>query len=285
MSRELTIIVGFVLANAPIQGCLRQESQPKIASPQTAVLPSPEPTPSTPPKPTQAKPIEKKWPIKHTFATKSFEEKQGYELSVEYPQVAPARTPEVRGFNRWIKRKVLGHAARFRRLARAERRDKTRTRPPIEEGLELSFLIYYSDQRLISMRLTHRVMEAGQMHPINYYETLNYDFKKGRALHVHEVFKRGYLKRFSTFSREYLTQTFAMSSDGWMLRGTAPRAFNFPNWNIVPDGILLSFEDYQVNSHNFGQPEFVVPFAKLRRVLVDKGLAGRFLRKHGNISG
>jgi hypothetical protein len=46
--------------------------------------------------------------------------------------------------------------------------------------------------------------------------------------------------------------------------GTEPVVDNFENRNIVPDGVLLSFEDYQVGPHSFGQPEFVVPFSALR---------------------
>jgi uncharacterized protein DUF3298 len=54
--------------------------------------------------------------------------------------------------------------------------------------------------------------------------------------------------------------------------GTRPRAENFMNWNIVPEGILISFEDYQVGPHSFGQPEFVVPFSHLKSAVRRDGL-------------
>ena len=266
-----------------VSGCSRRVTQSisQVETPHAVTSPSPDPTPA---KPLQARPIENSWPKKYTFATKSIAENMGYELSAKYPQVVPAPTLELRRFNRWIKKRVLGHAARFRRIATAERRDKKRKRPPIEEGLELDFIVYYSDQKLISMRLTHRVMEAGQMHPINYYETINYDLKIGRSLRVHDLFRRGYLRAFSEYSRKYLADTYDLAPDDWMKRGTAPRSYNFPNWNVVPDGILLSFEDYQVNSHSFGQPEFVVPYSVLNRVLNRNSLANRFLRRRDKLA-
>jgi hypothetical protein len=225
----------------------------------------------------------KTWPNKYRFVTHSIAEEpiecHGYELSAKYPQIAPARRVELRRFNSWIKNRVLGDASSFRRLAKAERRHKNRKRPLIEEGLEIDFIVYYSDQQLISMRLTHRVMEAGQMHPINYYETINYDLKKGRTLRAHDLFRRGYLRIFSGYSRKYLTDTYVITSDDWMKTGTAPRGYNFSNWNLVPDGVLLSFEDYQVNSHNFGQPEFVVPYSTLKGVLLRNNPTIRFFRK------
>ena len=106
--------------------------------------------------------------------------------------------------------------------------------------------MYYSDDRLISFRLTHSVMAAGQMHPIAYYETINYDLGKQGALHARDVFGRGYLKVFSAYSRKYLNDTYEVPNDDWFIEGTAPRLRNFGNWNVVPDGILISFEDYQV---------------------------------------
>lgn len=108
-------------------------------------------------------------------------------------------------------------------------------------------------------------MAAGQMHPINYYETINYDLEKGRPLTAADVFRRGYLKIFSAHSREYLKTTYEIFDDQWLNEGTAARRDNFENWNLVPDGVLISFEDYQVSAHNFGQPELIVPYSRLRK--------------------
>jgi hypothetical protein len=106
-------------------------------------------------------------------------------------------------------------------------------------------------------------MAPGQMHPISYYETINYDLQQGRPLRANDVFKRGYLKGFSNYSRKYLRDRYVIPDQDWLNRGTKPIVDNFANWNLVPDGLLLSFEDYQVGPHSFGQPEFVVPFSAL----------------------
>jgi hypothetical protein len=52
-----------------------------------------------------------------------------------------------------------------------------------------------------------------------------------------------------------------------MNEGTRPIADNFISWNIVPEGVLLSFDDYQVGPHSFGRPELVVPFSALRNTV------------------
>ncbi|HKV34273.1 MAG TPA: RsiV family protein [Pyrinomonadaceae bacterium] len=229
---------------------------------QSTSTPAPSPTPRTY---DQAEPIKEVWPNYFTFVEHSIPERSrdehGYNLDVQYPQIASAE-PEARRFNRWIKNKVLGEANKFRRLADAEQRRKHK-QPPALWGLGLYYVVYYSNERFVSLRLTHSVMEAGQMHPIAYYETINFDLKKGRQLYAKDVFKRGYLKQLSRASRKQL-YTFSGLDASWIDRGTEPEVDNFRNWNLVPDGVLLSFEDYQVGPHSFGQPELVLPFTALR---------------------
>ena len=262
-----SLLVLFVLA-VFMGGCANHLAKP--TQPPNEPLPfaslssSPSPKPSVP---LQAQPIKQTWPNKYDFKANSGQDKADYELSWEYPEITRANTHALRRFNSWIKKKILAHAARFRHLAKAERRGKHKRKVPIEWGLNLNFIVYYSDDKLISLRVMQRVMEAGQMHPINYYETLNYNLGKGRALRASDIFKRGYLTTFSKYSRQYLKDTYGLDLDWWVKKGTAPRTYNFANWNIVPDGMLLSFEDYQVSSHSFGQPEFVVPYSILKKVI------------------
>lgn len=236
-------------------------------------------------KPNQARPLDKHWDSCFSFKTHSVSEKHDgycpYELSAEYPELASSKANAKR-FNRWIKRKVLNDVARFRRLElNAEPRARKEGKRGMLEGLELTFEVYYTNKRFVSLRLTHRVMAAGQMHPINYYETINYDLNKHRALRARDVFKRGYLPAFSTYSRKWLHATYEIANDDWFMEGTTPRAKNFPNWNIVPDGVLISFEDYQVSSHSFGQPELIVPYSVLGRLLRRHDLIEHFVQASG----
>jgi len=170
-----------------------------------------------------------------------------------------------------MRRKILGYVNEFKGLEQAaEAHDKRKRLPPalITEGLEISHRVYYSDDVLISLRLTHTVMAIGQMHPIDYYETINYDLRKEGPLRERDLFKRGYLKVFSNYARKELEEKYDLRSmDDWLKRGTAPTKDNFKNWNIVPDGILIAFEDYQIASHSFGQAEMIIPYSILVPVL------------------
>lgn len=273
----LTLLtVGLLVSCSPNNGKLLKADSPVVSS---------EPTPSlTPRKPSPPKQIEKRWATKYEIITRSIKRSRNgtrsYEISVDYPEIKE-RTPQILRFNRWMKRKILADVHRFRGLEeRAEVRDRKRKLEPapITEGLEIWFDIYYADQNLVSMRLTHSVMALGQMHPIDYYETINYDLQRGRALNRHDIFKTGYLKVFSQYSRSFVRNTYDLTgtTDDWLNEGTEPKPTNFPNWIIVPDGILIAFEDYQIGSHSFGQLELIIPYTELKGVLRSKRFTVEF---------
>jgi hypothetical protein len=262
------------------------EATGRSAQAQISALPqvSPTPTPS-PLKPVQAQQIDKTWSSRYKFGTTSISEKhdgiRSYEISVDIPRIKQARTPATRRFNLWIKKKILGDVAEFRHLQRfAEISDKRKKLPPlpISESLELSYRVYYSDERLISLRLTHTVMAIGQMHPIDYYETINYDLRTGRLLRPADIFKTGYLKSLSAYCRDELSKSYDLSNESFVNEGTSPKGSNFHSWNIVPEGILLSFADYQVASHSFGKPEMIIPYSALARVMKRTDLINKLNR-------
>lgn len=263
-------------ALALLTGCSKSEA-PRVVEPSPTASSSPVASP-TPDKPSQAKQIEKRWSTKFTFATRSIKRDhkgiRSYEVSVDYPQIKERTLRRLR-FNRWIERKVIGYVREFVRLEQdAEYDDRRKKLKPvsISEGLQIWFDVYYADERLVSMRLTHSVMALGQMHPIAYYETINYDLRHGRELKHYDIFKRGYLKKFSTYCRTFVRENYQVSEpvNEWLQRGTEAKRSNFPNWNIVPDGILIAFEDYQIGPHTFGQLELIIPYSELKAVLRPK---------------
>lgn len=233
------------------------------SSPNAVSLPPP--PAQTPARLLQAEPLDKKWTSyfavsDHSITIRSLA-KHGYKVSADYPILASAE-PDVGKFNKWIKRRVLGYAHTFAWRADVERPKYT----PIARGLwglDVWCDVYYTNEHFVSLRLNYEEMLPGQMHPIDYSETINYHLKRGRPLRANDVFNRGYLKSFSDYSRKHLRERYVIPDENWLNGGTEPKVMNFPNWNIVPDGVLLSFEDYQVGPHSFGQPQFLVPFSSL----------------------
>ncbi len=264
-------------------GCSPSTEPPvRAESPTPVASPDPSPIPEKPPRPKQ---IHKRWATKFEVITQSINRAhtgiRSYEIAAEYPEIKQ-RTQSALKFNRWIRRNTFGYVQEFKALeARAEVRDRKKKLDAarITEGLKIWFDVYYADERLISLRLTHSVMALGQMHPINYYETINYDLQRGRILNRRDIFKKGYLKVLSRYSRTFVRQNYDLTgtTEEWLKEGTEAKRSNFPNWNVVPDGILIAFEDYQIGSHSFGQLELMIPYAELRAVLKPNSAIEKFV--------
>ena len=280
----LKVLILLLLCVLAVSVSCSNSTDARVSSePSPNASPSPNATP-TPDKPLQAKQIEKVWSTKFEFATQSINRThrgiRSYEISADYPQIKE-QTPRTMKFNRWIRSRVRGYVHEFKGLEQnAEAKDKKRKLEPahITEALKIWFIVYYADEHLLSLRLTHSVMALGQMHPIDYYETINYDLRLGRTLTQNDIFRNGYLKVFSQYSRTFVRENYEMTgtTDEWLTEGTRAKHSNFPNWNIVPDGILIAFEDYQIASHSFGQLELIIPYSELRTVLKPNAVTGKF---------
>lgn len=271
-------------SSAAKQTNVQANKEPSVSTPAPSPLPSP-----TSEKPSQAERIDKTWSNEFKFEPKSIEKKhegnRGYEISVDYPQIERARTVSTKRFNRWIAKKVKGYVTEFTGLERsAEIHDNRKHLPAlgIDESLEIGYQVYYSNNRVISLRLTHTVMAMGQMHPIDYYETINYDLDRGRYLRPSDVFRPGYLKTLSQFCRDHLKESYGFNytDEDWLKRGTTPKSHNFKNWNLVPDGILISFEDYQIAPHAFGQAELIIPYPALEKAVRRNNLMNEFIKTY-----
>ncbi len=59
--------------------------------------------------------------------------------------------------------------------------------------------------------------------------------------------------------------------------GAQPTPENYGNWNITPDGLLITFDEYQVAAYAAGPQEVVVPYTELQSVIDPHGPLQGFL--------
>lgn len=206
-----------------------------------------------------------------------------YSIEAEYPQIKGLKGTAADKFNRWIAKYVLNDVAEFSGLEKAAVREYKRDskKASIEESLNISYKMTLATTDLISVRFTHVVMALGQMHPIDYYVSVNYDLKAGRFLKLRDLYKQraNFLRTISRYCFDEIKRNYEMSltTKEWMTTGLEPKAENFQNWNLTPEGIVISFEDYQVGSHAMGQPEVLVPLAVLNDLLAANSPLQRIL--------
>lgn len=101
--------------------------------------------------------------------------------------------------------------------------------------------------------------EAGAAHPGTALETYSFDLADGHRYTLAELFKPGsdYLGRLSQLSRKLLPIELGTTQPE-LQDGTAPKPENFTGWVLAPDGIEITFGQYQVGPYALGMPRILI---------------------------
>lgn len=115
----------------------------------------------------------------------------------------------------------------------------------------------------------------GAAHPFHYSHTLNYDLVEARVLVLADLFEQGtsYLDLLSRYSLDDLRRQGVLEWED----GALPAAENFQRWNITPDGLLISFDEYSVAPYAAGPQGVLIPYSFLEDVLDPNGPVAPFL--------
>jgi peptidoglycan-N-acetylglucosamine deacetylase len=198
-----------------------------------------------------------------------------YENVADYPQLEVLITEKARRFNRYVEDLILGRINDAKKQGRELIREIQRKGEDNRSvgALTTNYEILYASPDIISIAFDHSY--EWTFHPIISYESVNYDLKAGKPLQLKDIFRphAKYLQALSKLSRIKLVEPYPHAEvDDWMKKGTAPSEKNFKAWNITPEGIIISFDDYQVGTYGMGAPSITIPLAELRNLLKQKYL-------------
>ncbi len=128
---------------------------------------------------------------------------------------------------------------------------------------------------LWSFKFDFNFYSDGAAHPGLYSITLNYDLGQGHELALGDLFlpNSNYLEVIASYCVTELSKQ--PGFDGPFSDGAKPTVENYRNWNITPDGLLITFDTYQVMPGASGPQQVLVPYAQLKDVIDPQGvLAG-----------
>jgi hypothetical protein len=153
--------------------------------------------------------------------------------------------------------------------------------PPAELGdvgssIQINTELYTPRDTLISLRFNISQYLAGAAHPFSVLNTLTYDLTTGSFLALADLFTPGsnYLETLSAYAVERLR---AQYGDALFAEGAAPTEENYRNWNLTPDGLLISFEQYQAGPGAAGTMEALIPYSQLVTIIRRDGVLAQFL--------
>jgi len=117
----------------------------------------------------------------------------------------------------------------------------------------------------------------GAAHPYHYTITINYDLENGRDITLDEIFQpnSNYLQVISDICKARLA-TRDIGFEGFE-QGADPTAENYQNWNVSDEGLVITFDEYQVAAYAAGPQTVLIPFSELGQITNDQGPIAPYL--------
>lgn len=194
-----------------------------------------------------------------------------FTITSQTPQLSGSNDPRVTTFNQRLMELVTTEVDAWRESFLQN------TAPTVSNGssLDVSYVLISQTGDMWSFKYDFRFYSDGAAHPGRYSITLNYDLNQDRELALADLFlpNSSYLEAIANHCITELSQH--PGFDGPFADGAKPTAENYRNWNITLEGLLITFDTYQVAPGASGPQQVLVPYSQLQGMIDPQGpLAG-----------
>lgn len=227
--------------------------------------------------PTQARPpaTEYSWYIKK----RSFQEKNlstETQIDISYPEI---HSTPLSIFAQTINQNILSfvnnHMATFSARIHPDN-NLVKDLPPQmrHNALKIRYwanLIRGREGQLWSVQFHVEKIFSGQTIPAQQYAVMNYDLAQEKMLTLASLFKPNtdYLKIIAAYCSKKLPQQMQLDMP-WIpgnAHGILPLAENYQIWNLKKDGLVITFQTYQIEPYSNHTQAVLVPYAMLRSLI------------------
>lgn len=198
----------------------------------------------------------------------------GYTISVQTPVLVGSTDPRVKAFNIAMKKLVDDAVATFK--------DNLKAVPPSPDSTASTFDLHYDllspPGNIYSIRFDIQTYYTGAAHPSDTSLTATFDLQTGQALTLAGLFapSADYLNAIAKYCIDQLN-TRDIGFQGFELGATAT-AQNYRNWNITTDGLMITFDEYQVAPYAAGPQTVLIPYTELAHIIRSDGPLAGYLR-------
>ena len=199
-----------------------------------------------------------------------------YLIRAEYPEVVNhASLASTQHLNKLIRTYIAKNIQQFKEVIPQDNSELQDYPPEMRHN---EFHITYSanlikpqQHTIVSLRFeTDMVLFAEPQHS-HHFAVLNYDLSRDEILTLDSLFKpeSTYLPLLAKACQQQLTDRL---SDGmlwmpWNREGSKPYPENFKIWNLEEKGLLITYQEDQVNPYSAVPQTILIPYASLRSVL------------------
>ncbi|MCG2787455.1 MAG: RsiV family protein [Anaerolineae bacterium] len=138
---------------------------------------------------------------------------------------------------------------------------------PISAGsfFQVTFTQLAPPGDILSIQFGVDAYSDGAAHPYHLTRTLNFNLETGQVLTLEALFLPDvdYLVLIADHCRAELA-TRDIGFEYGFESGAAPLPENYRNWNLTYEGLLVTFDEYQVASYAAGMQQVLVPYGLLQ---------------------
>lgn len=231
-------------------------------------------TPTLPPLPATAAPT----PAGFVFVISPLDfsesgENTEYTINAQIPAISENNDPHALAFNNEMQTIVQGEINSFKKAV-SEMPPDAASRA---YSLDVKYDLLFQNSAVASLKFEIRG-DTGGAHPYLNILTVNYDLAQSRQVALSDLFlpQSNYLEVISNYCIAELSKQ--PGCEGPFRDGTNPTLENYRNWNILPDGFLITFDMYQVAPGASGPQTVLIPYRELQAVIDPQDHLASFAR-------
>lgn len=152
------------------------------------------------------------------------------------------------------------------------------TVPPIAAGssIEVQYTLIGQRGSIWSFKYDIYFYFDGAAHPGSYSLAINYDLGNGRELTLADLFQPGsnYLQVIADYCKaELLSRDSVFES---FISGADPTTENYARWNLSNEGLVITFDEYQVAPYAAGRQLVTIPYSAMESIANPNGILDAF---------
>ncbi len=197
-----------------------------------------------------------------------------YMIEAQIPVLVGSSDPRVKAFNAEMKGAADSAIATFKQnLANI-----APTPNSTSSYFQLRYSLVSAPGDILSVKFDIQTFYTGAAHPGDASQTATFDLERGQDVSLADLFAPGsdYLAAISKYCSAQLS-TRDIGFQGFELGATATSQ-NYRNWNITADGLMITFDEYQVAPYAAGPQTVVIPYKELAKIIQPAGALGSYLR-------
>ena len=197
-----------------------------------------------------------------------------YTINAQTPQLTGSDDPRVTAFNQRLNDLIVKEVDMWRQSFQ----QSPVTPNSNGSSLDVKYTLVSQIADLWSFKFEFSFYSDGAAHPGSYSITTNYDLGQGRELALGDLFllNSNYLETIATYcANELSKQPFA---DPVFMEGAKPTVENYRTLNISPEGLRITFDEYQVAPYAAGPQAVTVPYAELKSLIDPQGPLASLVR-------